>query len=170
MKVENISNYGKGLVEISVDPDYRKLKNQMAMSFLKVLYTEIGLISMVKMMWKARKEKNRMKKHDWSNIERQGFNKENLDFLIEDTAYMKILVNMLGKIKACSLFSGFLEKTNRTLSSKRQNVLMIPANEMELCDDKFTGFKEFIKAAEEALEKEGAHKIDIVQDATSQFK
>ncbi len=47
MKIENISNYGKGLVDISVDPDYKKLKNQMAMSFLKDLYTEIGLFSRI---------------------------------------------------------------------------------------------------------------------------
>ena len=164
MKVENISNFGKGLVEISEDPDFKKLKNQMAMSLIKDLYTEIGLVGVVKMMWKARNEKNRMRHQDWSKVEEQGFNKANLNYLIEDTAYMKVLVGMLGKIKACSLFSDFLEKTNRKLSSQKQNVLMIPANEMESCSDTFIAFKEFIKAAEDAMEKEGAHKIDIVHD------
>ena len=51
MKVENISNFGKGLVEISEDPDFKKLKNQMAMSLIKDLYTEIGLVGVVKMYW-----------------------------------------------------------------------------------------------------------------------
>lgn len=164
MKIENISHYGKGLVEMSVDPEYQKLKKQMVMPFVKLLYAETGLFSIVKMMWKVRKEKNKMKKHDWSNIERQGFNKENLNILIEDIAYMKILVNMFGENKACSIFSEFIEKINDILLSEGRNVLMIPANEMESCKDKFIAFKEFIKAAEDALEKEGSHKVDIVRD------
>jgi hypothetical protein len=164
MKIENLSYYGKGLVDISADPEYQKFKNRMVMPFMKLLYTETSLFSMAKMRWKVRKEKNKMKKHDWSDIERQGFSKENLNIVIEDIAYMKVLVDMLGENKACSIFSELIEEINDTLSSEGRNVLLIPANEMESCKDKFIAFKEFMKSVEDAMEKEGSHKIDIVRD------
>ncbi len=166
MEVENISSFGRGLVGTLSDPDYKNIKRQMIMSFVKILHVEIGLVGMTKMMWRTSKEKKIMKKHDWSNIEKRGFCKENLKFLIEDTAYMKILVNMMGENKACSLFSEVLQKTDENLGSGKtaQNLLLIPANEIEFCDDKFVGFKEFIKASEDEMEREGTHKIDILQD------
>jgi len=38
MKVNQIANFGKGIVEISIDPEYKKLKNQINKLFLKYLF------------------------------------------------------------------------------------------------------------------------------------
>lgn len=166
MRENEMSNYGKGLVEISFDPDYKKLKNQMGKIFIIDLFKEIGFFNLVRLMCGVSKEKKKMRKHDWSSIEKHGFHKENLNFIVEDIACMKVLVDILGESKACTIFSDVLAKINKKLVSGKsiQNILMIPEDEMQLCDDKFIAFKEYIKAGEAAMEKEGAHKINILQD------
>ena len=166
MKVNQIANFGKGLVEISIDPEYKKLKNQINKLFLKYLFKQIGIVNLVSLLWNANKEKRKMKNHDWSKIERNGFKKENLGFIIEDIAFMKALVKITGKEKACALFSDILEKINKNIVSgdSVQNTLMIPEKDMKLCDDEFIAFKEYIKTGEAAMEIEGFHKVDVMQD------
>ena len=174
MKVNQIATFGKGLVEISIDSEYRKLKNQINKIFIKHLFKQIGIVNLFRLLWNATKEKRKKKNHDWSIIERNGFKKENLGFIIEDVAFMKALVKISDKDKACALFSDILEKINKDLApgDSVQNVLMIPENDMKLCDDKFVAFKEYIKAGEAAMEKEGSHKIIVVQNTedTLDFK
>lgn len=166
MRVNQTTNFGKGIIEISKDPEYKKLKNKINKLFVKYLFKQIGFVNLAGLLWNATKEKRKMKNHDWSGIESNGFKKENLGFIIEDVAFMKALVNITGKEKACALFSDILEKINKSIASgdSVQNILMIPVNDMKLCDDGFIAFKEYIKAGEAAMETEGFHKADVMQD------
>ena len=166
MKIEDVTNYGKGLVELSTDPGFIKTKKQIMMLVAKSLLREIGMLQMVKLMWQVNKEKKRMKARDWPNIEKRGFDKGNLGVVREDVANMKVLAHMFGDDKACLLFSKILNETDDKLAAQepKGNLLLLPVHEFKACDDPFIAFKEFIKASEEEMVKEGSHEIEIIQD------
>ncbi len=171
MKVEQISNYGKGLVEISLEPSYKKTKNQVSVLFLKRLYKEIGLIGTLDSFWKVSKEKKNSEKFDWSIVEDRGFEKENVNIVTEDLVLMKVLIIRLGENRACELFSKILKSINKELSNRKisQNILMIPSHEIKFCEDSFIGFKEFLLASEFAMEREGVHELEIIKNSKDEL-
>lgn len=168
MKIEDLPNYGMGLVDFASDPEFKKFKKQMVMPFMKRLYAEVGFFKMAKILMKIMGEKNKINKINWTKIEGHGFKKENMGVL-EDIIIMKALVNTLGKDKAYSIFSKVIESVNETLSLKGQNVLLIPIKEIKSFKDQFIAFKEFTKAAEIAMKNEGSHIVNFVQDTENVF-
>ena len=166
MKIEDVTNFGKGLIELSSDPIFIKIRKQMMTPVLKMLFRELGVFKMIKMEWRANQEKKSINKYDWSRIEKRGPKKEDLDFVIEDVANMKVLARMLGNDQACLLFSKILNQTDEILAAQKpaRNVLAMPVDEFKSLDDPFTGFKEFIKASENEMVKEGTHAIEIIED------
>lgn len=57
MKVEDLKNYGKGTVDFMSDPELVKRMSKMMMRELR---RELGLIGLLKMGWRMRKEAKRM--------------------------------------------------------------------------------------------------------------
>lgn len=171
MKFEQVTNYGKGLIELSQDPSFIKTKKQIMMLVAKILLREIGMTQMIKLMWQVNKEKKKIKAHDWANLATRGFDKENLGVVLDDVANMKVLTHMFGDDKACLLFSKILNETDDKLAAQepKGNLLLLPVHEFKACDDPFIAFKEFIKASEEEMVKEGSHEIEIIQDTNDRF-
>ncbi len=91
MKVENITNYGKGFIEQI--PEINKLTKQMTIPMIKVLYREIGITGILKFIWKTGLETKKMVRHDWSAFEAEhGFSEENIKMLLESFATMKVMI------------------------------------------------------------------------------
>lgn len=172
MEVQDISNYGKGLVDISLDSNFRKSKKDITALSIKALYREIGIFGLINLLWKSNREKKNLERNNWLGIEKYGFKKENIGIVAEDVILMKVLADKFGTDKACSLFSEVLNNVNDKLASRTtsKNILMMPTSEMKLCDDKFIAFKEFLLASEFAMEKEGFHKIEIERNTEKSLK
>ena len=169
MKVENITNYGKGFIELL--PEINKLNKQMAIPMLKVLFREIGFTGILKFIWKTGLETKKMKAHDWSDFEdKHGFPKENINLLIEGCATMKVMIDMNGEEKAMKITSDMLKNGNDHIARKsNKNVMLMPIEEFKSCNDSFISFKEFTKTAEDATEQEGVHKFDIIEDTNDSY-
>jgi len=69
MKVEDLKNYGKGFVDTMTDPgNMKRMNKMMSREFRK----ELGLIGIMRLLWRMRKEAKRMKEHDWSRLRERG--------------------------------------------------------------------------------------------------
>ncbi|MCP4350236.1 MAG: L-2-amino-thiazoline-4-carboxylic acid hydrolase [Desulfobacterales bacterium] len=169
MKVENITNYGKGFIEVL--PELNKLKKQIAIPMGKVLFREIGLIGILRFIWKTAVETKKMKAHDWSDFEvKHGITKENINLHIEDFSIMKVMIDMFGEEKAMKTMSDMLRTGNEHVARKSdKNLLLMAVEEFKSFSDSFASFKEYLKAGEKAMEQERVHKFDIVEDTNDSF-
>ncbi len=80
MEVKELKNYGKGFVDMMTDPENAKRMNStMSREFRR----ELGLMTLIKLMWPIRKEVKRMKKHDWSRLIQRGIDPKFLDEVIQ---------------------------------------------------------------------------------------
>jgi len=169
MKVENISNYGKGLIELF--PEINKIKKQTTLPMFKTLYKGIGLMGILEIIWRMGVETKKMKSHDWTNFEiKNEFAKENIEKFLEDLSLMKVMIDMKGEERAKGILSDMLKGGNDYLCRKfDQNLLLMPVSELKSFDDSFTTFKEFIIKLEKTVEHEGVHQVDFVEDTKDAF-
>jgi hypothetical protein len=163
MNVEELPNYGKGAVEFMSDPELMKWGRKLMMREFR---RELGLIGLLKMGWRMRKEASRMKKHDWSRLRERGLtDQEFLDWLIESMAGMKALADMLGMERASEVFRRIDDRIAYDMST----AAMPSIEELKACGDAFKAFKEYWKAANAANERAGLHEIEIVEDTDDVF-
>jgi hypothetical protein len=158
MKVEELTNYGKGAVEFMSDPELMKRGRKLIMREFR---RELGIISLLKMGWMMKKEARRMKNHDWSRLRERGLtDQEFLDWLIESMAVMKALADMLGMERASEVFRRISDRTAYDLSTSG----FPSVEELKACGDAFKSFKEYWKAANAANERAGLHEVEIAED------
>ena len=163
MKVEDLRYYGKGFVNIMSDP---KLVKRMSKVMIREFRRELGLIGILKMGWKMRKEAKRMKKHDWSMLRNHGFTDQGfLDWLVENMAGMKALVDMLGIEKASEVYRIIWDRTAYDLMTS----VFPSVEEFKACGDAFKSFKEYYKANDATNERAGLYEVEIVEDADDVF-
>lgn len=163
MKVEDLTNYGKGAVEIMSDPELMKRATKLIMREFR---RELGLIGLLKMGWRMRKEARLMKKHDWSRLRERGLTDQGfLDWLIESMAGMKALADMLGMERASEVYRRIWDRTAYDLSTSG----FPSVEEFKACGDAFKSFKEYWKAANAANERAGLHEVEIVEDTDDVF-
>jgi len=163
MKVEELTNYGKGFVETMTDIEFMKRVRKLVMREFR---RELGLIGLLKMGWRMRKEARRMKKHDWSRLRERGFTDQgSLDWLIESMAVMKALADMLGMERASEVFRRVHDRTAYDLMTSQ----FPSVEEFKACGDAFKAFKEYFKASNAAYERAGLNEIEIAEDTDDVF-
>lgn len=169
MKVENITNYGKGFFEHL--PEIDKLKRRIMIPIVKVLFREMGPIKTLVTMWRVRDETKKLKSHDWTDFEKKhGFRKEDISKLLEDFVLMKVMMEMMGEEKAMEIVGAMLEEGNAHIARKsNQNLMMMPVEELKSLKDSFAGFKEYVTSIEKAVEQDGVHEFHIVEDTHDSF-
>lgn len=163
MKVEDLKYYGKGFVDIVSEPGFMKRASKLMMREFR---RELGLIGMLKMGWRMRKEARRMKKHDWSRLRERGLIDQGfLDWLVESMAGMKALVDMLGMERASEVYRKIWDrKAYDLMTSEFPSV-----EEFNACGDAFKSYKEYMKAGNAANERAGLHEVEIVEDTDDVF-
>jgi hypothetical protein len=164
MKVEELTNYGKGVVDTTTTPEFVKRTGK---TMRRELRRELGLIGLLKMGWRMRKEAKRMKKHDWSRLRERGFTDQGfLDQCIESMAAMKALADMLGMERASEVFRRIWDRTTYDflMTSGFPSV-----EEFKACGDAFKSFKEYYKAGDAANERAGLCEVEIVEDTDDVF-
>ena len=163
MKVEELRNYGKGFVETMTAPEFvKRTSKTMRREFRR----ELGLIGLLKMGWRMRKETRRMKKHDWSRLREHGFTDQRfLVWLIESMAGMKALADILGMEKASEIYRRVWDRTAYDLMTS----VFPSVAEISACGDAATSLKEYMSAFNAANERAGLHEIEVVEDTDDVF-
>jgi hypothetical protein len=163
MKIEELTNYGKGFGETMSAPEFvKRIKRVMR----RELRRELGRIGMLKMGWRMRKEARRMKKHDWSRLRERGFTDQGfLDWLIVSMAVMKALADVLGMERASEVYRRIWDR--KAYDFMKSGFPSI--EEFKACGDAFKSFKEYFKAANAANERAGLHEVEIVEDTDDVF-
>jgi hypothetical protein len=163
MKIEELTNYGKGFGETMSAPEFvKRIKRVMR----RELRRELGRIGMLKMGWRMRKEARRMKKHDWSRLRERGFTDQGfLDWLIVSMAVMKALADMLGMERASEVYRRIWDRTAYDLMTP----LYPSVEEFKACGDAFKSYKEYMKACYAASQRAGLHEVEIAEDTDDVF-
>jgi len=163
MKVEEFRNYGKGFMNTMAAPEFVKRTNKLMMRESR---RELGLIGLLRMGWRMRKETRRMKKHDWSKLRERGFTAQGfLDRLIAGMAAMKALADMLRMERASEVYRRIWDRIAYDLMTS----VFPSVEEFNACGDAFKAFKEYMKAVDAANERAGLYEVDIVEDTDDVF-
>jgi len=163
MKVEELPNYGKGFVDIMTAPEFVKRMNKLMMREGR---RELGLIGLLRMGLRMRKEAKRMKNHDWSRLKERGLTDQGfLDQCIVGMAAMKSLADMLGMERASEVYRRIWDRTAYDLMTS----VFPSVEEFKACGDAFKSFKEYYKANDATNERAGLYEVEIVEDADDVF-
>lgn len=162
MRVEELKNYGKGFVDIMSDPELMKrMRKVMSREFRR----QLGLIGIMRLMWRMGKETKRMREHDWLRLTERGIDRKFLDAVIQNMAVMKALADMVGMERASDIHRRVWDKTAYDLMAS-----MFPSvEELKVCGDAFKCFKEYMKNFNAVNERAGLHEIEIAEDTDDVF-
>ncbi len=164
MKVEELKNYGKGFADFWTDPE---LMGQMRGAMSRELRRQLGLIGMLRLWWRMRKETNRMRKHDWSRLRERGLTDRNsLDQLIQSMAVMKALADMMGMEKASEVHRKLWDNTAYELMAS----VFPSVGDVQACGDFLECFKEYMNAMNAANVRAGLHEVEIGEDTDDVFQ
>lgn len=163
MNVENLKNYGKSHANMTLDPE--KLK-QMRKIIFSDMRKELGLIGMMKLMWKLRKANSHAENLDWLRLRENGLtDRKFLRRVVQRIVLMKTLSEMVGNEKAERIFRNVMDKVAYDLMTS-----MTPTvEELKACGDVLECFKKYFGGFYEANERCGASKHELVEDTNDVF-
>jgi hypothetical protein len=163
MQVQVLRNYGRDYVDIMTDPDVAKrMDRAMSREFLR----EFGLLGVVRMMWRMRRETERSKSLDWSDLEKRGLRHQKfLDDVIHSTTAMKVLADMMGMKEASATFQRVWDKVAYDV----MRTVFPTVEELNLCGDAFECMKVWMKALNAASERSGVYETEMVDDSEDIF-
>jgi len=160
-KVEDLKNYGKPLSDVMLGAEAKKYSRRIRRTLIAELRRELGLIGIMKLMLKLRKEINRGKTQDWSSLYEHGVtNRIFLNDVIRQMAAGKALVDMVGKDKASDIFRRILDQTADIGAT-----ILPSAEDFKACGDVVGSFKEYGKAMMAATVQSGLQEIELVEDS-----
>jgi len=160
-KVEDLKNYGKPLSDVSLSSEGKKHSKRITSAAMAELRRELGIIGIIKLLLKSRKETNRGKALDWSNLDERGMsNKRFLNVLITETATGKALADIAGKDNASNILRRSFDRAVDVTAP-----LYPSPEDFKSCGDGFDAFKKYMK--QEFLAHVNAHlqDLDIVEDS-----
>ncbi len=166
MDVEEMTNYGKGIVESLSSPEYKKIEKQMFIPIIGVLRKEIGIIGLLKLFFQWRSEEKKMKQNNWVKLDKKGVPREVFEATFQLVALMKVLDCMVGIEKARRIITEIYEQTEKVLQKNRSavNLFSIPVGALKACNDSFLSFKKYTKAQVNAGIQEKLHESEIIED------
>jgi len=160
-KVEDLKNYGKPLSDVMLDSEGKKHSKRITSTVISELRRELGLIGIIKLMLKSRKETNLGKALDWSSINERGMtNRRFLNALITQTAAAKALADTVGKDKASNMIRGSLDQTVDITAP-----LYPPPEDFKACGDGFGAFRKYMKEQFKAHANAHLQELDIAEDS-----
>ncbi|SCX80798.1 L-2-amino-thiazoline-4-carboxylic acid hydrolase [Desulfoluna spongiiphila] len=166
MNVENMANYGNGLVDSLASPEFQKIEKKMFSQILGVLRHEVGIRGIPKVLYQWRDEVKKMKQTDWLALEVRGVPRDVIESTFDFIALMKVMESRFGMDKARTVITDIHEKTEAALrkTGSAVNLFAVPVGDLKACPDSFRSFAEYTKAQVKAGVKEGLHQTEIVED------
>jgi hypothetical protein len=163
MKVQELRNYGKDYVDIMTDPDEMKRMDRI---MSKEFRRELGLFGVIKLIWRVRRETERSKSHDWSNLKERGLRDQKyLDGVIQSTTVTKVLADMMGMEEASTTFRRVWDRVAYDFMTP----VFPTVEELKVCGDAFECLKEWMKAFNAANERSGVYETEMVDDSENVF-
>jgi hypothetical protein len=162
MRVEDLKNYGKGLLDSIPDPEMMERDGKMRRRMLQELERELGHTGTTELMFRMKEETERMKAQDLSILKERGLRDQRfIESVIKRIALMKSLADMIGVEKASALQCRLVDKTIWELMSP-----MWPSvDDYKACGNFFEAFKKYSKASMSANARAGLHDAEIVEDS-----
>jgi hypothetical protein len=162
MRVEELRNYGKGLMDSVPDPGMMEREGEMRRRMQQELDKELGRAGAIQLMSRIKEETERMKSGDLSSLKERGLRDQRfIGSVIKRIALMKALADMIGMEKASALQCRLVENTIWELMSP-----MWPSvDDYKGCGDFFEAFKKYGMAAMVANARAGLHEVELVEDS-----
>jgi hypothetical protein len=164
MRVQDLRNYGKGLMDSVPDPESEGRVRQVGETVRNELLKELGDAGMAELNGRLRAEMRTMRTHNWPILRRHGLTSQQyIDSIVQRIAMMKALVDLEGMERAVEIQCRLLDMTMYELM-----VPIFPSMEdYKACGNYFEAFKEYSKASYDANISTGLHKMEIVEDTDS---
>ncbi len=162
MRVEELRNYGKGLMDSMPDPEMIEREGKMRRRMHQELERELGRTGATELMSRMKEEAEHMKAQDLSSLKKRGLRDQRfIESVIKRIALMKALADMIGMEKASALQCRLVENTIWELMSP-----MWPSvDDYKRCGNFFEAFKKYGMAAMVANARAGLHDVEIVEDS-----
>jgi len=162
MRVEDLRNYGKGLMDSAPDPEMMEREGKMRRRMQQELEKELGRAGAAELMSRMKEEAERMKTQDLSSLKKQGLrDRRFIESVIKRIALMKALADMIGMEKASALQCRLVENTIWELMSP----MWPTVDDYRACGDLFEAFKKYGVAAMVANARAGLHDVEMVEDS-----
>jgi hypothetical protein len=166
MRVEDLRNYGKGLMDSVPDPKGLERWKVVRESIQKELRKELGVEGTEILDKETTRLTKTMKSHDWSILRERGLvNVKLLESIIQRIAFMKALAGMVGMKKATEIQCRLLDMSMYDLMAP----LFPSTEEYKSCGDYFSAFKKYSKSTYAANIRAGLHEMTIIEDSPSVF-
>jgi hypothetical protein len=164
MKVKDLKNYGKSLLDCEPDPKMIEREGTTRRIIRQELERELGQAVTRELMSVVKKETDQMKSQALSVLSNRGLRDERfIESVIRRIALMKALSDVVGVEKASAIQYRLVEKTIWELMSP-----MWPSVEdYKSCGNFFEAFREYSKSTMAANVRAGLHDMEIVDDSPS---
>jgi len=160
-KVEDLKNYGKPLSDVTLSSEGKKHAKRITSTATAELRRELGIIGIIKLLLKSRKETNRGKALDWSSLNERGItNQRFLNVLIKETAIGMALADIVGKDKASNIIRRSFDQAVDITAP-----LYPPPEDFKACGDGFGAFRKYMKQQFTAHVNARLQELDIVEDS-----
>ena len=166
MRVEELRNYGKGLMDSVPDPQGLERWKAVKKSIEKELRRELGIADTERLNKETARLTNVTKNHDWAILREHGLvNEKYRESIIQRIAFMKTLAEMVGMKKATEIQCRLLD-----ISMYDLMIPLFPSTEeYKSCGDYFAAFKKYSKSTYAANIRAGLHEMTITEDSPSVF-
>jgi len=166
MRVEELRNYGKGLMDSVPDPKGLERWKVVAKSIQKELHKELGVEGTERLDKETARLTKGMKSDDWAILREHGLvNEKYQESVIQRIAFMKILADMVGMKKATEIQCRLLDMSMYDLMTP----LFPSTEEYKSCGNYFAAFKKYSKSTYAANIRAGLHEMTITEDSPSVF-
>jgi len=161
MKVEDLRNYGKGLMDSIPDLEGLRRWKEVSGAMQEELRRELGQNGVERLNAETARQTEIMKVRDWSVLKEHGLvNERYIGKIIERIAVMKALAAMVGMERATEIQCRLLDMSMYDLMTP-----IFPASEdYEACGDYFHAFREYSKASYAANVRAGLHELELIED------
>jgi hypothetical protein len=162
MRVQDLKNYGKGLMDSVPDAEAAAQMARTKDVVENELERELGPAGAAELKSRVGAAVESLRDHDWSVVWEHGLtNRRFFDGVVQRIAVVKALSDMVGMKRAAGIQCRLLDMTVFELMSP-----MWPSVEdYKACGDFFEAFKEYGKESMAANVRAGLHEIEIVEDS-----
>ncbi len=162
MRVEDLKNYGKGLLNAVPDPEALRRQRQTSEIIREELQRELGQGGYHELMSGMKMEVERMKHHDWSVIRERGLNNHGfIEGVVKRMALVKCLADIVGRDRASEIQCRLLEKT----IYESMAPMWPSVEDYYACGDFFKAFRQYTRVAMMENERAGLHVVEMVEDS-----
>ena len=164
MRIVDLRNYGKGLMESTPDREAMVSMRQVGETVRSELRKALDVTGLKSLDTELHRIVQGAKGWEWATLRQHGLREQRcIDSIVQRIAMMKALIDLVGMDRAVEIQCRLLDKTMYELMAP-----MFPSiQDYRDCGDFFHAFKEYSKASYDANIRAGLHEMVIGEDTES---